>query len=249
MDSKPLEIPKYLYKYRTIDQNTERFFVHREIYFAAPSEFNDPFDSKVYISFGDTEREIVIAATGAAKGKGLEAIAANICLLLGPERPSLDSDLQFFNELINDNFAMFSMSEIYDNILMWSHYAHSHTGICLKFNNSKLPMHFRKGLVPVSYTDNYPMFTVADMGPELCRLFWTKSSHWSYEKEWRIIQDRKGVQKIPMDALDGVILGCAISDENEQKVRSWMKMWRPKPVLYRAVKKQRQYGLDIIREK
>ena len=39
-----------------------------------------------------------------------------------------------------NNFGAFSMSQLKDNILMWSHYANQHKGFCIEFvrNNSNL---------------------------------------------------------------------------------------------------------------
>ena len=57
-----MTIPRHLYKYRslstkkdkedqkTIREYTSRILTHNEIYFAKPSEFNDPFDCGFHIS-------------------------------------------------------------------------------------------------------------------------------------------------------------------------------------------------------
>lgn len=49
--------PQFLYKYYTFNKYTERIFTHNEIYFPAPKEFNDPFDSKVRLSYEGTKKK------------------------------------------------------------------------------------------------------------------------------------------------------------------------------------------------
>lgn len=56
--------PGYLYKYRTLApektrQYTRRIFTHNELYFARPLEFNDPFDTKFYMSLDGTDEECI----------------------------------------------------------------------------------------------------------------------------------------------------------------------------------------------
>ena len=49
--------PTHFYKYRNFDKYTERMFVNYEFYFPKASEFNDPFDCNVPVSFSGGRRE------------------------------------------------------------------------------------------------------------------------------------------------------------------------------------------------
>ncbi|PKN69295.1 MAG: hypothetical protein CVU54_11185 [Deltaproteobacteria bacterium HGW-Deltaproteobacteria-12] len=75
----------------------------------------------------------------------------------------------------------------------------------------------------------------------------TKSNLWSYEKEWRIIEHIKGVGKysFPPQLLTGVIIGCQMPDANKTKIINWAKNRNPKPLLYKAEVKKREFGLKI----
>ena len=70
---------------------------------------------------------------------------------------------------------------------MWSHYALRGTGICLQFDTQFDP--FGK-VRQVTYSERIPELDVTAMlleqnYDEIIKLYCTKSSHWSYEREWR----------------------------------------------------------------
>lgn len=96
-------------------------------------------------------------------------------------------------ELIR-RFTFCALSESFDDILMWSHYASSHTGFVIGFDfkNEEIDYHFQK----VNYIDNLPEFEIIKMinfikgedahVPYFLSDISTKSTVWNYEKEWRI---------------------------------------------------------------
>lgn len=120
-------------------------------------------------------------------------------------------------------------SEKNDDILMWSHYGNSHQGVCLEFDttSSSFFSDNKQGVIKVRYSDVYPLLelteVVASRGkvPLLRRLLGTKSSHWSYEAEWRMIS-KIGDYAHPYDegTLTGVYLGCKITKENKETIKS-----------------------------
>ena len=77
------------------------------------------------------------------------------------------------------------------NMLMWSHYADSHKGICLEFNTDKndaVPNIFEK-LYRVEYTKNYPKinFVTEEKSEFYRKVYATKYHDWRYEHEYRAI--------------------------------------------------------------
>jgi hypothetical protein len=103
-------------------------------------------------------------------------------------------------------------SEVVDNILMWAHYADGHRGFCLEFDTKN--MHFSKAF-PVTYSDFLPTMHLTkvliqeDDDNNLMDMITTKSSLWSYEKEWRLFH-KEGDTKygIGVETLTGVYFGC-----------------------------------------
>lgn len=122
---------------------------------------------------------------------------------------------------------MTCMTEDKDNMLMWSHYADGHQGICVEYDLKRLnedPYGIIDHLFPVIYRDNrvirrdidslfnsYNDLIKAICGhyvhdgdeelDDLLPLFLTKSTVWQYENEWRIIYTRKNMYDIDDDVL------------------------------------------------
>ena len=99
---------------------------------------------------------------------------------------------------------------------MWSHYANSHRGVCLKFDTSEYVNHLYK----VMYIENPLDFSLFDQdfekqkldcqsAPSLLSML-LKSNIWSYEKEWRMVttlHSEKGYINSNMP-VTGIYFGC-----------------------------------------
>jgi hypothetical protein len=185
---------------------------------------------------------------------------------------------QYFDQsrkAIDEKFGVYSLAERDDNILMWSHYADDHTGICIEFDTGAHPGSF-PNLHAVVYTQESPviekrfaniLMNLRDKEDALDDLFlarianqdvdaeWTdrdirswfltKSILWKYENEWRSIVTCPGLKRVPAAAISGIIIGCNASEHTEQTVREWVKRRRRKVSISRAVKKEGAFALDI----
>jgi hypothetical protein len=120
--------------------------------------------------------------------------------------------------------GVFCGSTKLDDILMWSHYADSHRGICIEFDGTlSLMAHAQKvqyarERVPINpYEDSHEVM----MGKALL----TKSEQWSYECEWRLIRYKGGpgvVQFRPAN-LTGIIIGALASPSTVDTVMTWVR--------------------------
>ena len=177
---------------------------------------------------------------------------------------------------VDERFGVFSMAKRPNNILMWSHYAADHTGICIEFDSEAHPEAFPNAHA-VRYREESPVIrkrfanVLMNLRDEersldaafLARLsdqdvktqwtdreirtwFLTKSSLWAYENEWRSIVPRPGLKRIPAAAISGVVIGCKADLETEETVRAWVKRRRHKVTLSRAVKKEGAFALDVV---
>lgn len=249
-----MDIPSYLYKYRSLRtirdrQYTARILTHNEIYFAKYTEFNDPFDCNLYIS-----------------ARGNINVHKTKLRELNPDLSESELDIRTRNELEEKNIkkrekrihkdigqinkadlGIFSTSSKRDNILMWSHYSDCHRGICLEFKvtDGKL---FGCDLSRVIYQKQYPKISVYDeIDLEwMKRFLTTKASDWSYEDEWRILYRETGCKAFPPEELTGVILGAYISKKKRELVIEWLSNRNCKVQLYQAQKCIDRFGLDII---
>ncbi|HEX9883282.1 MAG TPA: DUF2971 domain-containing protein, partial [Desulfobaccales bacterium] len=140
-------------------------------------------------------------------------------------------------------------------ILMWSHYANGHRGVCLQFdpiNDALLANRMLFGqALKVIYSEKRPVLNIIDIGKpkEYQKALLTKSNHWDYEKEWRIIKTEgeggPGVKYFHSSSLTGVIFGALITEEDKQKVMNWITRYPTKIALYEARINETMYQVDI----
>lgn len=189
-------VPRYLYKYKKLNEYTIDELENSYEFSANPLTFNDIFDSRNNID--NTDIEIL-------KNKQM---TENIL--------KLDNEIITGIDLIKDEFVrkcaiktiggfeymtginrIICFSENNYSNLMWSHYAEKHTGICLEYKFEKNTDDLCKYMFPVKYTQK-PINTAKlkicdykkyDNQVELDNILSviTKSDDWSYEKEWRFI--------------------------------------------------------------
>ena len=110
------------------------------------------------------------------------------------------------------------LSEECDSVLMWSHYAQDHKGVCFEFIRTEENLLGDDDICsPVNYFRHYPHIDIGQMvlntdGRTIALMMKTKSADWSYEKEWRLIT-LLGDQKCPWPGpISRVILGIRIED-------------------------------------
>lgn len=145
--------------------------------------------------------------------------------------------------------GIYSLSENPLDLLMWPHYADNHRGVCIRFSLTAL---LNQNLVPLKV--NYaPARPVSDPILEsttamLEKGVLTKSAAWSYEREWRLVQNRGARQVVALGipTIDGVILGAGISDHDRQKVVGWVRDARRPVELFQAQQHSRDYMLELV---
>jgi len=241
--------PQFLYKYYSFNKYTEKIFTHNEIYFPTPNEFNDPFDSKIKLSYEGTKKKwkeyLLQALERRIPDLTKEQRLAEVDRIIEEGRYKQIPDNISYSFL--DKIGVFCMSEKKDHILMWSHYSASHTGFCLEFNATT---EFFGRSQKIIYKLNYPKvnyFKSTQLEQiETCLL--TKAIFWKYEQEWRVIDHDKGpgIKYFPGELLTGVVMGCRITEENRKKVFKWCNGREYRPKLYEARVKKRKFGLDIV---
>ena len=103
-----------------------------------------------------------------------------------------DNDSQSASAVAQNSFFVGCMTENYKSILMWSHYANHHRGLCLEYDvSNSFPDIMRRNLYPVIYSDKLfdgsHLFTINGVNnSEMLAASLHKSHEWSYEREWRI---------------------------------------------------------------
>ncbi len=239
-----------LYKYRPITDETSRnrlrsILVQNRIYFPSRLNFNDPFDCRVPSFLNVNLRDLRRFLSQRLKGMGLaktrgdaRAMARTINL------EQLRNDIQ----IDVDKAGILSLTERPENLLMWGHYASSHTGVCLEFAVSVHETFFGRAQ-PVVYSDKRPTFDpngTEEENVEAALL--TKSADWAYEREWRIIDQHIGKANCPFppELLTGIIFGSSISGADRQQIRKWVSERGLRVSFYNAVLNEREWKLDVV---
>lgn len=144
--------------------------------------------------------------------------------------------IEVFKEYIKD-YCVFSFCESNLDILMWSHYAKSHTGVCLEYDTTQLLSNSNVSfiyncLIPIIYEkqplDLKQIFLDRD-GVRITKLLheasMRKNIAWSYEKEWRLslslLPDPSPIcdtRLYPFYPPTRIYLGLKISKEDKDRI-------------------------------
>lgn len=253
-------IPEKFYKYRSLDGEAlewvERTVLHDEIYFGAAESFNDPFDLRAVFDFEadpaiqradfirrshDFEPHISERERNAAADRVMaDALdPANIA--------TTTMMFQFMhNRMIRSAVGIYCVSMVPDDILMWSHYASYHRGICLEFDGLGALMAQAQ---QVRYVVERPTINPYAGEPERmmeCSLL-TKAKQWGYEAEWRIIREGgPGTFRFDPAELTGIVIGASASQATVDTVRKWCAQ-RSSPLrITRAQVDARAFRLNLV---
>lgn len=157
------------------------------------------------------------------------------CTTIAPTARAAEKDVSQGSE---SDVGILSFSATRDHLLMWSHYADWHRGICLGFDVDVGSSFFQRARA-VLYRNAYPS-GIEGIGHRL-----VKSTQWSHEAEWRILEPHAGGQlrPFPAETLAEVVLGCSIEPAHERLVREWI-VERPLPVrVLRAIPSATEFSL------
>jgi tetratricopeptide (TPR) repeat protein len=167
-----------------------------------------------------------------------------------------------------NSVGIFSMATDFDHPLMWAHYAGEHTGVCIGFEgipSSRMdhPDHF----LPVVYSDSLPemdkngfnvvmamsmdehgrgytsSFKIAFTDKTFQRAITTKSTRWSYEREWRYVEPYPGLFHWP-GAISELTFGLRCLDERRAHYIQLAEEHVPNAV--RLFQIQKKYGTSSL---
>lgn len=245
----------YLYKYRKVSsRGLERTITHGEVFLSDPTSFNDPFDCHPKLSIHTSEykrkkyikslaKERLPNATPNELSKEIKSYSKNKNL----------ADPKYLKGMFTKfitSCGIYCLTEVPDDILMWSHYSDSHKGVCLQFNPRKKLSLFWENY-KITYQELYPNVNLMELGKfdQFMSLFTIKSKHWKYEQERRIIKSHyEGGSKtytFDTELLTGIILGAKISSKDEETIIDWVSKKKTPTKIYKAKIDGDAYRLNI----
>jgi hypothetical protein len=260
------KLTPFLYHWQRFNSgHLETLLRDNVIWFSRPDTFNDPWDCKPCFSSeftGDpVEVEKHIADYAEITREHMPEVPE--CFIAQRQlefraNPQLLAEkvVEIYEGLwpqIADRYRVYCLGPDPGSLLMWSHYADSHKGICLEFSTRNVVM---CSATQVEYCNVFPIGRLysKDEDDQLVPLL-TKAYVWSYEREYRLMAQERSNRtphdtlftegnylRLPPNALTSIIVGCqAPFDEVEQLVRSLA----PDLCVRRAVREPDRYALTI----
>jgi hypothetical protein len=212
-------------------ENTLR---RRLIRFSRASGFNDPWDCKPSFSVPDAPQELerlVRYMQNASKkhGSGMGPADARAREYLA-DPGKLRADFAAYSaemwRQMDELYRVYCLSARANSQLLWGHYADHHRGVCLEFDVQTEDI---CSATEVIYSATYPTFFLdddTDLSP-----FFTKSSDWAYEEEYRLVAQeadralgsgtlmtRDGMYQFPEGALVSVMVGSSAADATKREI-------------------------------
>lgn len=258
--------PRFQYKFMSLSSEDgdkrinylRDLLVESRFWLCSPLDFNDPFDMSAHVIFeGDTNeirskfKELIDSHAVGQNWQQRRALLEKF--MARGRRAWLESIKRIFAERQQKTGA-YCFAGDPRSILMWSHYAKNHTGICLQFEVVKDHNTFLAA-IPMNYVDEHPTYNwAADSNDMYKRILLSKFSVWNYERESRIIMQEAAntyIRFLPV-ALVGLILGSRIDDKTVGIVESVLKerslRGMPEVKIYQASKHPNKYELIILRK-
>lgn len=233
-----------LYKYRNFsDQFLDNIIKNSSLFFSSIENFNDPFDCKLSYKQNYSKQEIknyivTLKELNSDQSHRIKDLKKSF----GKKQDFIKLQNRITEQIIA-SMGVLSLSSNYDNILMWSHYSESHTGLVLEFT-PRSPMGIDScffPLIKVEYSETYEELSyVNDVRLEAQKLILTKYKDWEYEKEYRCISlGYQGEKQFHKDELTGIIFGAKASQANIDKVIKLCNEYDYKNIKYMQAKLER----------
>ena len=266
------DYPKEIYKYRYFDDEGHALDMIKkgEIWLSSARNFNDPFDTAITHSFDELYEPIAEDWARAVVKREIPYLAPDeLETYVSKKLSEIRNDSDYIKrakdriiEIQYNKFGICAFSESYNNILLWSHYARNHTGVCIGFDINVIINYANQiaerekellDLVKVRYSNEYPKFSLfksvlnEDDLTDIFNLLYTKSSNWSYEKEYRMIYWGKTNFSIQLGskAISKVILGCCITSKHRENILEICSSLNNSPSVYQAIKNNNVFSLEL----
>lgn len=249
-------IPWHLFKYRSLSGEslkwTRELILQGKLWFPSPLDFNDPFDTLPDIRIEGTRDQLqrrvrrLVRSNRPDLPRGARLELSEYIISKG--LPAMRAYLEDAVRQTASELAVCSYTTRVDDILMWSHYADQHRGICVRMS-TRSPFFMTSLPFPVRYQETRPAidWMADELDTELIDILVTKASLWKHEREWRQLEKGPGIRRLPDRTLEAIYLGCRISSEDRQLVLQWVKdlTW---PVEIHAAKPSRSaFALEFER--
>lgn len=245
--NKQRPLPPIIYKYFRINENLYQLLINNQLWFSYPGDFNDPYDCYFNFSKEITVQEAIdFMKRNFAKGDAMldEIDYTSEVIQRSPDliKEQLIKPLQKF--ITTASLCCFSANP--KSLLMWSHYADSHKGLCLGFDTIKLQETFSK-IFWVKYKIKLPELELLKVPLDtIFDILANKSNQWQYEKEIRILGETKGNSAFMKEAVKEVIFGLRTTDEQRKTIVKLLGDCKYKANCKKAIFSEENYEVKFV---
>lgn len=188
-----------------------------------------------------------INETEKSKNNSIDNISRFFLFIKQRLQTSVINDLHQIRKESLSKIGVSCFSKNKSNLLMWSHYADSHRGMCLEFDSKAIP--FSKSL-EVTYKSTIPKINMDSLLNEefdiefIKNLLSFKSIDWKHEEELRIFhQESNKCFVYPSNSLKAIYFGIRSDPSDIEIVCSIIKAQNPDVKFYRMEKKKLTFGI------
>jgi hypothetical protein len=252
------------YKYRAFGLSDSKERAHladlicgRQIMFASPSTFNDPYDCRPVFFRGSNPAEdrarIERAWRAGSKPAGnpklprkdVDRHVTNVMEKLGTNEGAEAE----FKPYLDRGIGVFCMSRDWRLLTQWAYYADAGKGICLEYEI--MPNAGFDCVFEVDYCDERPRVEITrlldDAAYRTQALFTAvirKARAWSHECEVRALQRRPGIVIHPENMLVAIMVGISARQSEIDWLRALLAKARMEVPLYKTKLNSRSYTLE-----
>lgn len=228
-----------LFKYSKFGDYFFKNLRENQIWFSAPSEFNDIDDSALRIDWRLTDEDIENEFIFNSKliyerpeemigdhGMFMITLSQRFVSMYANRGPDGAPDISWLRESVTRalevrrqtiGISCFSQDNL--NRLLWSHYADGDRGVCIEietdFDSECFPQ-----LEVVNYVDALPQIKLlVHMKENIIALYTTKAREWSYEREIRAFQHLRGNHQMDPRCLVNCFFGERASPQDIEQVK------------------------------
>lgn len=239
--SKHIDKEKHIFKFVSFNANTLKNIINGELWFGKPKNQNDPYEGEFVIdgfseNLSETNRLKIIKQM--FPNERIDFLKVKYRNDLNNREFFMDYT-DYMNDLIKDQYGICCFSKTFDEILLWTHYADSHQGMCLIYDMSVLNKSFKENYNSVgggnaNYSLDVPRIKVElhENGIPFINGFDQlifKYKNFEYEQEFRFIKyfnprfSKERNLKIDNSALFGIIFGESMPINDKRTIINLMK--------------------------
>ena len=183
---------RLLYKYVPLQSEEHmarvRRLVNGWVYFSSATDFNDPFELSPVVAPPSIKTVSAVLESIRATETGISK-SAQMKIIQNVQSQIRRSAPGAVSRAWVASLGVLCLTTEPKDLLMWAHYASSHTGLCLGFDARYAPFSEARQVRYVSDRPSLPALDVDEFDAEVTEtVLLRKSPHWKYEKEWRTVK-------------------------------------------------------------